>query len=174
MLRPTDEELLAQPGPGNVRLLPRIGAVFSVGRCAEGEGFEDPCRTPETRTWRAVRKHDWNLAVLEGVVTTFTTKNNCPICPAPGTPGQILPFKGLFCPPPPLTITVASLFKVQQEALVLPLPGDVCSYCLQVGAVKNGTFQPSEPERLISSVRLGEAGRRGLRPHTQILREPVQ
>lgn len=33
---------------------------------------------------------------------------------------------------------------------------------------------PPEPERLISSVRTGEAGRRGVRRHTQILREPVQ
>lgn len=94
--------------------------------------------------------------------------------PLPARQDKYSPLKAFFAPPPQLTITVASLFKVQQEALVLPLPGDVCSYCLQVGALKNGTFQPSEPERLISSVRLGEAGRRGLRPHTQILREPVQ
>ncbi|XP_056878858.1 putative interleukin-17 receptor E-like [Takifugu flavidus] len=72
-----DEELLAQPGRGHVRLLSQIDAVFSVGHCAEGEGFEDPCQTLETRTWRAG----------------------------------------------------------QQEALVLPLPGAVCSSCLQVKRV---------------------------------------
>ncbi|XP_011611769.2 putative interleukin-17 receptor E-like [Takifugu rubripes] len=72
-----DEELLVQPGREHVRLLSQIDAVFSVGHCAEGEGFEDPCQTLETRTWRAG----------------------------------------------------------QQEALVLPLPGAVCSSCLQVKRV---------------------------------------
>lgn len=141
MLRSTDEELLAQPGHGHVRLLSQIDAVFSVGHCAEGEGFEDPCQTLETRTWRAVRKHDWNSRsiVFEGVVTTFSTKNNCPIFYAPGTcQDKYSPLKA-FLPPPPLTFNVASLFKGQQEALVLPLPGAVCSSCLQVGAVKMET-----------------------------------
>lgn len=109
MLRSTEEELLAQPGHGHVRLLSQINAVFSVGHCAEGEGVEDPCQTLETRTWRAVGKHDWNSVVLEGVVTTFTTKNSCPVFYAPGTcQDKYSPLKAFL--PPPLTFNVASLF----------------------------------------------------------------
>lgn len=99
MLCSTDEELLAQPGRAHVRLLSQINAVFSVGHCAEGEGFEDPCQMLETSTWRAVGKLDWNLVVLEGVVTTFTTKNNCPLFYAPGTcQAKYSPLKA-FLPP---------------------------------------------------------------------------
>lgn len=101
MLRSTDEELLAQPGRGHVRLLSLINAIFSVGQGPEGEGFEDPRQTLETRTWRAVGKHDWNSwsVVLEGVVTTFTTKTNCPICHHPGTcQDKCSPLKA-FLPP---------------------------------------------------------------------------